>query len=606
MSTQEHTHTEEEQLGKSYDGRLMRRLLQYLKPYKRKVLLAAGLLLVTSLFALTQPLITQYAIDHYILAGNYSGLVLITALFVALSGINFVFEYLHFYIMQMTGQYIMYDMRKQVFSHLQGMQLSFFNKNPIGRLVTRLTTDIDSLNDMFTSGVVTILGDILLLMGLVSLMLYYDVRLALITLSVMPLLFVTAFLFKKKVRESFRIIRVLIARINSFLQENITGMKIVQLFNRENKNYQQFERINADHLKAYMKTIFYFSVFFPTVEVLSAVAIALIIWYGGGFILTEELTYGQLVAFILAAQKFYRPIQDLSEKYNVLQSAMASSERVFALLDTSEEIPESEYAADLSDLKGDIEFKNVWFAYKEDDWVLRDVSFSVKQGEKVAIVGATGAGKSTIINLLSRFYTLQKGVISVDGNNIEDVTMKSLRRNIGVVLQDVFLFSGTVRENITLGKTDFTETEIISAARDVHAHQFISKLEKGYDEEVRERGSNFSTGQKQLISFARALMYDPKVLVLDEATSNIDTETEILIQKALNRLMLNRTSIVVAHRLSTIKNVDRIIVIHKGKIREEGSHRELLQNRGLYHKLYQLQYREQERAAEALANGVTS
>ncbi len=605
MTTHEHSYTEEERLNKAYDGRLIRRLLAYLKPYKRKVILAALFLLATSLFALTQPLITQYAIDHYFMSGNMSGLTFITIIFLALSAINFFFEYLHFYIMQMTGQYIMYNMRKQIFSHLQGMQLSFFNKNPIGRLVTRLTSDIDALNEMFTSGVVTILGDLLLLVGLVSLMLYYDVRLALITLSVMPLLFITAFIFKKKVRESFRNIRVFIAKINSFLQENITGMKIVQLCNREDKNYRQFERINEDHLKAYMKTILYFSIFFPTVEVLSAVAIALIIWYGGVFILSNDLTYGQLVAFIFAAQRFYRPIQDLSEKYNVLQSAMASSERVFKLLDTVDEISEDENAVEFSDVKGEIKFRNVWFAYKEEDWVLRDVSFSVKQGEKVAIVGATGAGKSTIINLLSRLYSIQQGEIIVDGLNIEKVTKHSLRRNIGVVLQDVFLFSGTVRENITLGNLEFTDEELINAATDVYAHQFITKLENGYDEEVRERGSNFSTGQKQLISFARALIYNPKILVLDEATSNIDTETELLIQQALNRLMQNRTSIIVAHRLSTIKHVDRIIVIHKGKIREEGSHSELLEQKGLYFKLYQLQYREQESEVSAIVNGIT-
>lgn len=371
-------------------------------------------------------------------------------------------------------------------------------------------------------------------------------------------------------------------------------MKIVQLFNREDKNYRQFERINADHLNAYLKTILYFSVFFPAVEVLSAVAVALIIWFGGIAIISNEFTWGELVAFVLAAQRFYRPIQDLSEKYNILQSAMASSERVFKLLDTVDEIPDNPGAVNLKNVKGDIEFKNIWFAYKGEDWVLKDVSFKIKQGEKVAIVGATGAGKTTIINLLGKFYRIQKGEITIDGINSENITKESLRKAVGIVLQDVFLFSGSVRENITLANDAITEEELFQAAKDVHAYDFISKLKKGFEEEVLERGSNFSTGQKQLISFARALVYNPKILVLDEATSNIDTETEILIQKALNRLMEGRTSVIVAHRLSTIKNVDRIIVLHKGRVREDGTHQELLRQRGIYYKLYALQYREQE------------
>ena len=593
--------TDEEVLGKAYDARLMKRLIKYLAPYKFKVIVAAIFLLFTSLFALLQPLITQYAIDNYILPGDFAGLTRITALFIGIASGIFIFQYFHFYLMQMTGQNIMFDVRGQIFKRLQGLHLSFFDKNPIGRLVTRLTTDVDALNEMFTSGIVTIFGDILLLFGLVSLMFYFNVKLALISLSVVPLLFITAFIFKKKAREGFRNIRILIAKINAFLQENITGMKIVQLFNREDKNYRQFERINADHLSAYLKTIFYFSVFFPTVELLSAAAIALIIWFGGLEILADELTFGDLVGLIYAAQRFYRPIQDLSEKYNILQSAMASSERIFKLLDTEDEIPEDADAVTLADVKGKIEFKNVWFAYKNENWVLKDVTFKVRQGEKVAIVGATGAGKTTIISLMSRFYNIRKGKILIDGVNVERISKESLRSNIGVVLQDVFLFSGRVRDNITLANPDITEEVLIRAAEDVHAHGFISKLEHGYDEVVRERGSNFSTGQKQLISFARALVYNPKILVLDEATSNIDTETEVLIQKALSRLMMERTSIIVAHRLSTIKNVDRIIVLHKGRIREEGTHQQLLKKRGIYYKLYQLQYREQETLANALS-----
>jgi len=595
-------YSEEEVLGKAYDARLMKRLIRYLAPYKKQVIYAALLLVCTSIFNLARPFLTKLAIDNYILLGDFSGLTIIAGIFIAIAGLSFIFQYAHFYLMYMTGQRVMYDMRSQVFNHLQRLSLSFFEKNPIGRLVTRLTTDVDALNEMFTSGVVTIFGDIILLMGLVTMMFIFNVKLALITLTIVPLLFITAFIFKKKAREGFRNIRILIAKINSFLQENVTGMKIVQLFNREDKNYRQFERINADHLKAYLRTILYFSIFFPAVEVLSAVAITLIIWFGGLDILTDNLTWGQLVGFIMAAQMFYRPIQDLSEKYNILQSAMASSERIFKLLDKVDEIPDKPDAISPAYVRGEIEFKNVWFAYKNEEWVLKDVSFKVKEGEKVAVVGATGAGKTTVISLLTRFYQVQKGEILIDGINIENIKKESLRNHIGVVLQDVFLFSGSVRDNITLANSNTTDAELVRAAKDVHAHHFIEKLDRGYDEEVLERGGNFSTGQKQLISFARALVYNPRILVLDEATSNIDTETEILIQKALNRLMNGRTSVIIAHRLSTIKNVNRIIVMHKGRIREEGTHQALLKKRGIYYKLYQLQYRDQETEVNALSN----
>ncbi|KPK96275.1 antibiotic ABC transporter ATP-binding protein [bacterium SM23_31] len=595
-------YSEEEVLGKAYDARLMKRLIHYLSPYKMQVIYAALLLVCTSIFTLARPLLTQYAIDNYVMPGDFDGLTIIAGLFIVIAGLNFIFQYFHFYLMYMTGQKVMYDIRSQIFKHLQRLSLSFFDKTPIGRLVTRLTTDVDALNEMFTSGVVTILGDILLLLGLATMMFVFDAKLALITLTIMPLLFITAFIFKIKAREGFRSIRILIAKINSFLQENITGMKIVQLFNREDKNYRQFERINADHLKAYLRTILYFSIFYPAVEVLSAVAITLIIWFGGLDILTNNLTWGQLVGFIMAAQMFYRPIEDLSEKYNILQSAMASSERIFKLLDKVDEIPDKPDAIAPAYVRGEIEFKNVWFAYKDEEWVLKDISFKVKEGEKVAVVGATGAGKTTVISLLTRFYQVQKGEILIDGINIEHITKESLRKHIGVVLQDVFLFSGSVRDNIALTNSKITDAELIRAAKDVHAHQFIEKLDRDYDEEVLERGSNFSTGQKQLISFARVLVYNPRILVLDEATSNIDTETEILIQKALNRLMHKRTSVIIAHRLSTIKNVERIIVMHKGRIREEGTHQQLLRKHGIYYKLYQLQYRDQETGVNAVAN----
>jgi len=595
---------EEEILGKAYDSRLMKRLIRYLRPYTLSVFLAFIFLIVSSVGMLAGPYLTQIAIDNYILMNDYSGLAYIVLLYIGILFAMFFIQYFHYYLMHMTGQKVMYDLRRQIFMHLQGRSLSYFDKNPVGRLVTRLTNDVDALNEMFTSGVVTIFGDLVLLTGIVSMLIYYNFKLAMITVSVVPLLFFAAFLFKRKVREGFRRIRVYIARINSFLQENITGMKIVQLFNREDKNYREFQRINADHLHAYIKTILYYAIFFPAVEILSATAVALIIWFGGMDVLAGNLSTGALIAFILYAQKFYRPIQDLSEKYNILQSAMASSERVFKLLDSTEAIPDKPDGVHPAAFDGRIEFRNVWFAYKDEDWVLRDVSFTVNQGEKVAIVGVTGAGKTTIISLLSRFYRAAKGEILIDGINVEDMKREVLRRNVGVVLQDVYLFTGSVRDNITLGNQDISEESLIQASKDVHAHDFIMRLRNGYDEEVRERGSNFSTGQKQLISFARALVYDPRVLVLDEATSNIDTETEILIQRALNRLMQDRTSIIIAHRLSTIKNVDRIVVMHKGRIRETGTHRELLRKRGIYYKLYQLQYKEQETVAGSAVRAV--
>ncbi|MFC1553589.1 ABC transporter ATP-binding protein [candidate division KSB1 bacterium] len=585
---------EEDVAGKAYDSRLMKRLLPYILPYKKQIIIAATLLVCTSVFAISGPLLTQYAIDEYVSIGDYNGLLKITVLFIFISGLSFIFQYFHFFLMQMTGQKIMFDMRSRIFTVLQSRSLSFFDRNPIGRLVTRLTTDVDALNEMFASGIVTILGDILLLMGFIGLMLYFNVKLALITLSVIPLLFITAFIFKRKAREGFRNIRKYIARINSFLQENITGMSIVQLFGREKKNFRQFERINADHLRAHLRTIFYFAVFFPSVEILSSFAIVLILWFGGIDIMSGDLTLGKLVAFIMTAQRFYRPIQDLSEKYNILQSAFASSERIFGLLDNTDEIQDDKNPVELTETKGDIEFENVWFAYKDNDWILKDVTFSVTAGEKVAIVGATGSGKTTMINLLSKFYLINKGSILIDGININRINKHSLRKSIGVVLQDVFIFSGSVRDNITLGNEKITEAELLKAAEDAEVASFIDKLENRFEEEVMERGANFSTGQKQLISFARTLIYNPQILVLDEATSNIDTETELLIQKAINRLMEGRTSIIIAHRLSTIKNVDRIIVMHKGRIRETGTHRELLKSRGIYYKLYQLQYKDQE------------
>ncbi len=586
--------SEEDSIGKVYDSRLMRRLLGYLKPYKWSVLLALILLLISSGFYLVGPHLIKIAIDKYIMTKNVSGLSFIASIYLLMLVFGFSLKFLHIYIMQMIGQKVMYDIRMEIFTNVQKLSVSFFDKNPVGRIITRITTDVDALNELFASGVVTIFGDIFTLLGIVGFLLYYNPSLALITFSVVPILFFSAFLFKIKVRKSYRDIRVRIARINSFLQENITGMKIVQIFNREKKNFDKFDKLNKDHLDAYIKTIFYYAVFFPAVEIISSIAIALIVWFGGINVLNGSLTLGALVAFINYAQRFYQPIQDLTEKYNTLQDAMAASERIFKLLDTETFVPETAKPIEVHELKGDIEFKDVWFAYNED-YVLKDISFKVEQGESVAFVGATGAGKTTIINLLSRFYEPNKGTILVDGINIKNISEKNLRKNIGVVLQDVFLFSGDIAYNISLGDEDIDFEKVRSAAIEVNIENFIKRFPNGYKEDIRERGGLLSFGQRQLLAFARALVYDPKILVLDEATSNIDTETELLIQKAVKKLMKNRTSIIIAHRLSTIQNVDKIIVIHKGRIREMGTHQELLALKGIYYKLYLLQYKDQEK-----------
>jgi len=572
----------------------MKRLLRYLRPYKWGVLFALILLLTSSGFYLIGPHLIKIAIDEYIMKENMGGLSYIVLIYLFILIFGFVMKFFHTYIMQIIGQKVMYDMRMEIFTHLQGLSVSFFNRNPVGRLITRVTTDVDALNELFASGVVTIFGDIFTLLGIVVFLLYYNVKLALITFSVVPILFIAAFLFKIKVRKSFREVRIRIARINSFLQESITGMKIVQIFNREEKNFGKFDSLNKDHLDAYLQTIFYYALFYPAVEIISSLAIALIVWYGGINVLNNALSLGALVAFITYAQRFYQPIRDLSEKYNILQAAMAASERIFKLLDTKISIPESPEPVKIKEISGDIEFKNVWFAYNED-YVLKDISFKVKRGQSIAFVGATGAGKSTIINLLARFYDPDRGTVFIDGIDIKNMSKKVLRENLAVVLQDVFLFSGDIKYNISLGDNNISFEKIRKAAVEVNIEKFISRLPNGYSEDIRERGGILSFGQRQLLAFARALVYDPQILVLDEATSNVDTETEILIQNAVKKLMNGRTSIIIAHRLSTIQNADKIIVIHKGEIREEGTHQQLLAKRGIYYKLYLLQYKEQER-----------
>jgi ATP-binding cassette subfamily B multidrug efflux pump len=502
----------------------------------------------------------------------------------------FSLEYTQTYMMQMIGQRIMYDMRMQIYTHLQRLDLSFYDRNPVGRLMTRVTTDVDVINDLFTSGVVAAFGDLFMLVGIMATLLWMDWRLALIAFSVLPLILVLAQWFRRNVRESYRKVRLRIARINAFLNEHINGMATVQLFRREAVNYGRFELINREHRDANVEQIFYYAVFLPAVEFVAAIATALILWYGGGFVLNNTLTLGSLVAFILYAGRFFRPISDMSEKFNTLQAAMASSERIFQLLD-AEVAVKSSLTGQRAEGNGHIEFENVSFAYKDDDYVLRNVSFEVQPGERVGIVGATGAGKSTLISLLLRFYDVTSGRILVDGVDIRDMDLAALRKMFGLVLQDVHLFSGTIAGNIRLGDESIDDARVRDAARAVHAHRFIESLPGGYDARVAERGATLSVGQKQLLSFARALAFDPSVLILDEATSSVDTETELLIRDALRVLMSGRTTLAIAHRLSTIQDMDKILVFHKGKLRESGSHQQLLAMRGIYYKLFQLQYK---------------
>ncbi len=583
---------EEQVLGKAYDARLMRRLLAYLKPYRRSAFLAIACLIAGSALSIIQPYLTKVAIDRYIRNNNFSGLNQIAILYILTLLCVFALSFSQTWLINLMGQKIMYDLRMQIFRHLQKLDVSFFDKNPVGRLMTRVTTDVDALNELFTSGVISVFDDIFTLSGIIISLFLLNYRLALGIVAILPFLILITLVFKIKVRDSYRKVRTAIARINAFLQENITGAAVVQLFGQENRQYRQFTRINQDHLDANLQSIFYYAIFFPLLEVISASAIALIIWYGGHQVLAGALTLGTLVAFIQYSDRFFSPISDLSEKYTILQAAMASSERIFKLLDTEPSIVSPQTGA-LTVERGSIEFRNVSFFYNAGEPVLHDISFKVEPGEKIAVVGATGAGKSTIISLLSRFYDVQQGEILVDGQDIRNFNLQGLRSSIGIVLQDVFLFSGSVSENIRLGNSGISDEQVQRAAETVHAAHFIGKLERKFSTEVGERGSSLSVGQKQLLAFARALAFDPKILVLDEATSSIDTETELLIRDALAKLMAGRTSIIIAHRLSTIQNADRIIVLHRGRIREVGPHQELLRLRGIYWKLYQLQYKDQ-------------
>ena len=584
---------EEQVLGKAYDARLMRRLLKYIRPYRGSAYLAIACLLLGSFFSIVQPYLTKVAIDRYIKNNNLAGLNQIAILYVGTLIMVLGLSFAQTWLINLMGQKIMRDLRMEIFRHLQKLDVAFFDKNPVGRLMTRVTTDVDALNELFTAGVISVFEDVFMLSGIIISLFLLNYKLALAIVAILPLLILVTLMFKIKVRDSYRRVRTAIARINAFLQENITGVAVVQIFGQERKQYQKFTHINKEHLDANLQSIFYYAIFYPLLELISAMAIALIIWYGGFQVLAGALTLGKLVAFLQYSDRFFRPISDLSEKYTILQAAMASSERIFNLLDTQPSIVSAQTPQAHAVQKGTIEFRNVGFSYNPGEPVLKDISFKVDQGQKIAVVGATGAGKSTIISLLSRFYDVQQGEILIDGTNIKDFNLQALRRSIGIVLQEVFLFSGSVAENIRLGNSSITDKEVQRAAETVHASGFIEELEHQYASKVGERGSSLSVGQKQLLAFARALAYNPKILVLDEATSSIDTETELLIRDALEKLMADRTSIIIAHRLSTVQNADRIIVLHHGRIRETGTHQELLHLKGIYWKLYQLQYKDQ-------------
>ncbi|HPI38055.1 MAG TPA: ABC transporter ATP-binding protein [Ignavibacteriaceae bacterium] len=585
---------DDEVLGKAYDARLMKRLLGYVKPYKKYVVFAILLNIVVAALGPVRPYLTKIAVDDSIANNDYTGLLYISLLLLATLLFQSFMQYFLTYYTQYLGQKTILDLRTQLFTHTQKLAAKFFDKTPIGRIVTRTTNDVESLNELFSSGIVMVFSDVFIVLWILGFMFFLDWELSLVTLSVLPVLFYGTFLFRKKVRETYRDVRFHLARLNSYMQEHITGISVVQIFNKEEDELKKFSGINADHRKANINSIFYYAVFYPGVEFLSAVAIGLIIWYGGGEVIQNTLTLGTLFAFIQYTEMFFRPIRDLSEKYNIMQTAMASSERIFKLFDNQTIIKNSDNPVNLDSIEGKIEFQNVWFAYNEDEYILKDISFNINPGETVAIVGATGAGKTSTINIFTRFYDINKGKILLDGIDIRDIDKNDLRKHIAVVLQDVFLFSGTIKSNIGMNNPLITDQQIEEAARLVGADKFIEMLPKKYNEEVKERGATFSVGQKQLISFARALAYNPQILILDEATSSVDTETEILIQNAIQKLLVGRTAIVIAHRLSTIQNADKIIVMHKGEIREIGNHQELLAKRGIYYKLYQLQYKDQE------------
>lgn len=589
---------EEDAIGKTYDFRVAKRLFAYLKPYWHLSVAALFLTLLTNVLISLQPFFTKVAVDDFITPKRTEGLWLFSLAFFGLFLFRFVFSYVQEILLNTVGQRVMFDIRTQIFTKLQKQEIAYFDRNPVGRVITRLTNDVDALNELFTSGVIDVLGDLVIIIAIVGMMLWLDWKLALVSLVTIPLLFAATNWFRKRAREGFDKVRTRNAKLNAFLQEYISGASAVQLFNAEDKSKRRFHEINDDYRNANIETIFYYSIFYPMVDLIGTVGIAVVIWFSGYEFISElsaaekTLTIGVVIAFVQYSQQLFQPIRDLSDKFNVLQAAIVASHRIFVLLDLEIAVESPAGPKRSGKTAGRIEFRNVWFAYKNEDWVLKDVSFTIEPGESIALVGHTGSGKTTVTNLLMRFYDIQQGRILLDGVDIREWNLNDLRENFAVVLQDVFLFSGSVAENIRLGNVGISDERIEWAAREVHADEFVRRLDDGYGSVVKERGAGLSVGQKQLISFARALAFDPKILILDEATSSIDTETEQLIQQAVDRVMLGRTSLVVAHRLSTIQKCDRILVFHHGELRESGSHNELLGLRGLYWRLYRLQYKE--------------
>lgn len=599
MSEEAKKYHEEEAIEKTYDLRVTKRLLRYLKPYWYIAAGALVLTLLTNILISLQPYFTKVAVDDFITPKQTDGIWLFAFAFFCLFLFRFIFSYIQEILLNTVGQKVMFDIRTEIYTKLQRQEVAYYDKNPVGRIITRLTNDVDALNELFTSGVIDVLGDLVIIFAIVGMMFYLDWKLALISLLTIPLLFAATNWFRKRAREGFDKVRTRNAKLNAFLQEYISGAQTVQLFNAENRAQKRFAEINDDYRNANIETIYYYSIFYPMVDFIGTIGIAVVIWFGGYQLLTANsasgsaLTIGIVIAFVQYSQQLFQPIRDLSDKFNILQAAIVASHRIFLLLDAPVEIESPDKPKKTGKSVGRIEFQNVWFAYKEDEWVLKDVSFSIKTGESIALVGHTGSGKTTVTNLLMRFYDIQKGKILLDGVDVRDWDLQDLRENFAVVLQDVFLFSGSIEENIRLGNSEIPEEKIGWAAKEVHADEFVQKLENGYKSLVKERGAGLSVGQKQLISFARALAFDPTILILDEATSSIDTETEQLIQQAVDRVMQERTSLVIAHRLSTIQKCDRILVFHHGELREAGTHNELLGKRGLYWRLYQLQYSEE-------------
>ncbi len=576
--------------GNAVDVNLMRRVFRYVTPYRSIFVWSIILTILLAVLAPLRPWLIQFTLDKYILENDSRGLADMSLLMVALLLLQTGVQYFHTFFTNVLGQSVIKDLRVHVFNHISSLKLKYFDRTPIGQLITRTVSDLETIADIFSEGLIVIVGDILQVVAIITVMLYTDWKLTVVVLIPMPLLMMASYVFKEAIKSAFQDVRTQVANLNTFLQEHITGIRIIQYFARENQEMRKFKRINAKHRDAHIRSNWYYSIFFPVVEIISAVSIGLLVWYGSRSILSNEISPGVVVSFIMYIYMLFRPIRELADKFNTLQMGMVGAERIFNVLDTDEKT-ENKGKYQPEELKGDIEFKNVWFAYNDENWVLKDISFHVRPGETLALVGATGAGKSSTINILNRFYEINKGSVKVDGQDIREYELNYLRSHIATVLQDVFLFSDSIANNINLNNQDISREELISAAREVGAHEFIQRLPGGYDYDVMERGATLSAGQAQLISFIRALVYDPRILVLDEATASVDTETEELIQNAINKLMQGRTSIVIAHRLSTIQNADRIIVLDHGEIKEMGSHQQLLKLNGYYKRLYDLQFK---------------